>query len=140
MKNSTIAAKLCTLFDQKITSFYRESYKGLVGKSQLEVLNYLHLNKKAKSQEIADSLSIPKQHASKILLKFEEENIVQCKVDETDKRAKIYTLTEEGLKLIETHLKVSNKNFDDLLEKLNAEEQQEFVEAMKIMLKLLAKM
>ena len=42
MENAKVAHELCSLFDAKITSYYRDTFKGLFGKSQLDVLNYLH--------------------------------------------------------------------------------------------------
>ena len=136
MEKSKLACELCTLFDKKITTYYRQTFKGLVGQSQLEVLNYLHLNKKATAKEISCDLNITKQHISKILIKFEEDNLVECKINDEDKRAKIYSLTNEGLKLMKLHINESNAYFDELINKLSPEEQEEFINSMKSMLKI----
>ena len=140
MENSKIAYDLCTLIDNKIIAYYRQTFKGVVGQSQLEVLNYLHIHKKATAKEIVSELNIPKQHISKILNKFQEDNLVQYITDETDKRAKIYSLTEEGLKLMELHISKSNEYFNEIINKLSKEEQMEFTATMKVFLEYLMKL
>lgn len=140
MEKSRLAYELCTLFDKKITSYYRQTFKGIVGQSQLEVLNYLHLNTTATAKQIALDLNIPKQHASKILIKFEEDNLIQSKLDELDKRSKIYSLTDDGLKLMQLHIDKSNNYFIDLINNLSIEEQEEFTTAMEVLLNLLKKL
>jgi DNA-binding MarR family transcriptional regulator len=140
MEKSRLANELCTLFDKKVTAYYRQTFKGIVGQSQLEVLNYLYLNKTTTAKEISVNLNIPKQHISKILIKFEDDSLVQSIVDELDKRSKIYSLTNEGLKLMQLHIEKSDDYFNGLIDNLSPKEQEEFTNAMVVMLNLLKKL
>lgn len=139
MENAKIAYQLGLLFEEKITSFYRESYEGKYGKSQIEVLDYLYEHTLVRGQDIADALHIPKQHASKIILKFEELGFITSSPDLVDKRAKRFCLTEQGKQYVEQHIQESNHHFEELLENLSKQERDEMVNAMKVMNKLLEK-
>jgi DNA-binding MarR family transcriptional regulator len=106
----------------------------------LDVLDYLHLNKNATAKEISTDLNIPKQHTSKILIKFEDDKLVKCEENESDKRSKRYSLTDDGFKLMQLHIMESNNHFDEIIAKLSIEEQEEFTDAMVILLNILKKL
>ena len=140
MKNSQIAYQLQVLFAKKITDVYRNSYKGIFGKVQVEVLDYLYEYPNTRTQDVADALIIPKQHASKILLRLIELGLVEKKEDSNDKRAHLFCLSETGKKLVEEHIALSDANFDKLVQKLSKEEEKEFVESMKSIVSILEKL
>ena len=140
MENAKIAGQLAELFDQKITAFYKASYNGKLGKLQIELLEFLYEHESAKGLEIAEALNIPKQYASKIILKFEEKGWIDAKQDVDDKRAKQFYLTKEGRQYVEAHIAESNAHFEELLNRLSQSEQNEMINAMQTMVEILKKM
>ena len=140
MKETQIAYQLRVLFDKKITSFYHDSFKGMFGKVQIEVLDYLYENKEARTQEIADVMNISKQHASKIIIRLEELELVANKPDKQDGRASLYFLTEKGLELMNQHIEKSNRNFEELLKGLDEAERKQLISSMQTMVELLDKL
>jgi len=140
MKDSDLAFQLGQLFDSKVVAFYRNTYKGTFGQVQIQVLSDLSEHQPSKLQDVAERVSISKQHASKILLRFEELGYVIRQEDRTDRRAKLFQLSPSGEKLIREHIDESNRHFEEMLETLDPAEQQEMSEAMKVMIALLGKM
>lgn len=140
MEKAKLAYKLQVLFEKKITGIYRRSYKGEFGKVQVEVLDYLYEHKEGRVQHIAETLLIPKQHASKIILRLNELKLVESKADPLDKRATLFSLSESGKVLVETHIKESNDHFYSLLHSLNKEEEEIFIKSMENIVSLLEKM
>jgi DNA-binding MarR family transcriptional regulator len=53
---------------------------------------------------------------------------------------KIYKLSTNGLELINAHLCESNNNLEQLVKRLDKEEQKEFLDAMVTMIKILKKL
>ena len=140
MKEAQLAYQLRVLFEQKITSYYLDSFKGMFGKVQVEVLIYLYDNAGVRVQKLAEKLNIPKQHASKIVARLEELGLVGGKTDESDKRANLYFLTEQGLELMNRHMEASNQNFEEMLKCLTEKEKEQMMLSMKTMIDLLKKM
>ena len=140
MKNSQIAYQLQVLFEKKITKYYHNSYKGLFGKVQIEVLDYLYENHEGRTQDVADALLIPKQHASKIILRFVELGLIDSKPDPLDKRATIFSLSAKGLKLIEEHIEDSNEHFESLIKNLDEQDEVVLMQSMKKIVEILEKL
>ncbi len=140
MKEAQLAYQLRVLFEQKITSYYLDSFKGMFGKVQVEVLVYLYDNAGARVQKLAEKLNIPKQHASKIVARLEELGLVVGNPDESDRRATLYYLTEQGLELMNRHMEDSNRNFEEMLKCLTEKEKEQMTHSMKTMIALLKKM
>ena len=140
MKNAELAYQVGLLFDKKITAFYRNTYKGILGQVQVQVLNDLYANQHVKPQEIADRMNIPKQHASKILSRLEELGYVQCSRDPEDRRGRLYTLTDSGTELIQAHISASNTHFEELLDRLDETERQQMSSTMETMVALLSRL
>ena len=140
MKDSDLAFQLGQLFDSKVVAFYRNTYKGTFGQVQIQVLSDLSEHQPSKLQDVAERVSISKQHASKILLRFEELGYVIRQEDRTDRRAKLFQLSPSGEKLIREHIDESNRHVEEMRDTLDPAEQQEMSEAMKVMIALLGKM
>lgn len=140
MKLSKIAYDLRVLFEIKITNYYRDSYKGILGRVQNEVLDYLYDHGVCTTKEIATKFSIPKQHASKVILRLVELNLVNCKTDINDKRVMHYYITKQGIDLVEAHIQDSDNHFEKKLQNLTKEELQELQDSMRTMIKLLKKL
>jgi len=139
-QNAKTAYELAVLFNKKITAFYRSSYKGILGRVQVEVLDYLYENGEARIQDIADALNVAKQHASKIIFRLKELELVTGKTDSTDKRASLFCLTEKGRNFVHEHITSSDLNFERLLEGLETADQEKLAEAMEVMVAVLRKM
>ena len=140
MKNADLAFQLGSLFDGKIVSFYRNSYRGFLGQIQIQVLNDLKEHQPTKPQDVAERLNISKQHASKILLHFEESGYVVHQDDQADRRSKLFRLSTEGEDLIRKHIEESNRHFEEMISKLDPSEQTEMTDAMKTLIQVLQKM
>jgi len=125
------AYRLRVLFEKKITSEYFNSFKGQFGRVQVEVLSYLYDHKQARIHELADTLNVPKQHASKIITRLIEQNLVTKTSDSEDRRSFLFALSNEGLRLMEEHLAISNACFDKRFSKLTKEEQDAMASAME---------
>jgi len=131
------AYRLRVLFEQKITAEYFNSFKGHFGRVQVEVLSYLYEREHARVQELANALNIPKQHASKIMIRLEEQNLVCKQSDPNDKRSTLFFLSDDGIQLMEKHLAVSNDAFGERMEKLSADEQQKLISSMELLTSML---
>lgn len=140
MDSARIAYRLRTLFDQKVTAEYYNSFKGHFGRVQVEVLSCLYANGQVRVQELADMLNIPKQHASKILTRLEEQGYLSGNSDPQDGRSWLYGLNDQGLSMMEEHLGASNRCFAQRLAKLTPEEQETMLTAMQTAADLLDKM
>lgn len=140
MQGIQIAYRLRTLFEQKVTAEYYNSFKGSFGRVQVEVLSCLYTRERIRVQELADSLNVPKQHASKILSRLEEQDLVTKVPDPQDGRSMLYSLCDEGKALMEEHLAVSDRCFSRRMARLNSEEQQKMLQAMQTVADLLEKM
>lgn len=140
VKQTELAYQLGLLFDKKVVAYYRGTYKNLLGQVQVQVLDDLYENRPARPQEIADRLNIPKQHASKILSRLEELELAGAVSDPTDRRSRLYDLTEKGLTLLRSHMVESDRHFETLLAALDKDEQQALQETMETMIGLLQKL
>lgn len=140
MDTLQIAYRLRTLFEQKVTQEYYDSFKGRFGRVQVEVLSDLYENKTVRIQELAGRLNIPKQHASKIISRLEEQELILSSPDPGDGRSVLYALNETGRALVEQHLLLSNRRFLERLNKLSPSERQVMMEAMGTVARLLEKM
>lgn len=140
VRTAEFAYQMGFLFDRKITSYYRNTYKGIMGQVQVQVLNHLYENASVKPQEIADQMDIPKQHASKILSRLETLGYVRCSVDPEDRRARLFTLTDSGRELIREHIAASNAHFEEQLERLTETERRQMADAMETMVTILKRL
>ena len=91
-------------FVSDIYAYYQDTYKGVLGKVQVEALDYIHRSEKASIKELATVLNISKQHASKIAGKLEELGYARKEKDPNDGRGTLYALTETGSRFINEHI------------------------------------
>lgn len=140
MKSTQIAYQLRVLFEKKITNHYFDSFKGQFGRVQVEVLSYLYDKPPVPLGVLAEALNIPKQHGSKIVARLQEQGLVTQQPDPADGRRSLCTLSAAGRALTEQHLGHSNRIFEEGLDKLTQSEQQQFLEAMITLNRLLKKM
>ncbi len=140
MKRTQLAYRLETLFDQKITAYYRNSYKGLLGQAQVSALNLLYEHQSMGPVELSELMLIPKQHASKMLSRLEELGLTAAASDPADKRMHIYRLTDKGVQLVYEHISASNDHFEKLMSHLSASDRKRFADAMETMIGLFEKM
>ena len=140
MDKLQLVYRLGLLFDRRVLSFYRNTYKGIVGQVQQQTLSDLYEFHSMRTQEIADRLAIPKQHASKILTRLVELGYVSAAADPEDGRSRLYSLTAGGRNLVEEHIEESNRHFQKLIDNLSEEEQDTLAEAMAEIVSLLEHM
>lgn len=138
-KYSEIAHRAGKLFDSKITKEFWSSFKGEAGKIQAEVLVYLHDHNEGRISEIAEELNVPKQHISKIVIGFIEDGLVQSRASKKDKRSNILSLTSKGKAYMEEHFEQSDQYFNQLLDSMDKNDQEEFIQALKKIDEILSK-
>lgn len=139
MKDAELALRTGELFNTMITDAFWDSFKGELGRVQAEILVYLYDQNPAQASEIAESLNITKQHVSKAISGFITGGFVDCQPSETDRRSSILSLTDEGKKYIEKHLRISDESFARLLEKMDPDERENFRSSMKYIVALLSR-
>ena len=131
MNASQAAYQLRVLFEQKITAHYYALFKGSFGRVQADVLSCLYDQKSTNVQQVASFLDIPKQHASKILARLQEQQLVEKCADPKDKRAALFSLSDKGHAFMQEQLETSNARFESRFAALSKEEQAEFLRAME---------
>lgn len=131
--------KLGFLFDQKITSAYRETYRGELGRVQSDALGYLQEYGPMKPAELARYLHIPRQHASKITAKLQELGLAQVQDNKGDQRSRLVALTDEGHQFVLQHIHKSESVLSGLLAGLTEQERQKFLQSSSELASLLEK-
>lgn len=139
MTDAELAFKAGTLFNQKITSPFWDSFKSECGRVQAEVLVYLFDHGKVLSSDIVNDMNITKQHVSKIIKNYIENGYVKMEINEKDRRSSRILLTEKGTSYIKSHIDISNHSFDSLLLQMEEDERQNMMGAMKTISDLLSK-
>ena len=127
-------------FNRNLFSFYRSTFKGMLGAVQVQVLSDLFMLGTAHPQEMADRLDVPKQHASKILARLSELGFVDSRPDPSDGRSRLFYLTENGTALVQQHIQESNAHFQEMLDKLGDEDRKALGESLETLLQIFRKM
>ena len=117
------AFRVGRFFCSDIYAFYQDTYKGDMGKVQVEALDYLHLKESTSIKELAARLNISKQHASKIASRLEELDYARKEPDPSDGRACLYKLTSSGKAFIQKHMAMSDRHFAEMIDSLPEDEQ-----------------
>jgi len=126
-------------FVSDIYAYYQDTYKGVLGKVQVEALDYIHRSKKASIKELATVLNISKQHASKIAGKLEELGYARKEKDPNDGRGILYTLTDAGSRFINEHISMSNRHFTEVLASFSEADREQLLSGLRILEEVLAK-
>ncbi len=113
-----------SFFCSDLYAYYLDTYKGHLGKVQVEALDYIHLKKQVHVKELSDQLNISMQHASKIAAKLEEHGYAEKSRDPEDGRGCIYRLTEAGLDFVKEHIALSNQHFKSFVDSLSEKDQE----------------
>ena len=126
-------------FVSDIYAYYQDTYKGVLGKVQVEALDYIHRSEKASIKELATVLNISKQHASKIAGKLEELGYARKEKDPNDGRGTLYALTETGNRFINEHISMSNRHFTEVLASFSEADREQLLSGLRILEEVLAK-
>ena len=124
------AYRVGRIFVSDIYAYYQDTFKGTLGKVQVEALDYLHLKHQVGSTELAKRLNISKQHASKIASKLEELGYVAKIRDPTDGRGCLYCLTDTGRQFLNIHISMSNQYMEAYIRTLNEDEKHQLFSAL----------
>ena len=139
MTDVELAYKMRILFEQKISSYYFDSYKPFFGKVQVDVLDYLFEHGVVNAVFLAEELNVPKQHVSKILKKLESDGLIVSRVDPTDRRYRQVSLSLKGKQFVWDHIDTSNHHFNSVIQTLSEEEREELRTAMASIVQILDK-
>lgn len=118
-------------FVSDIYAFYQDTYRGVLGKVQVEALDYLHVRGQASIKELAERLNIPKQHASKIVGKLEELGLARRARDPEDGRSWLFSLTDDGRSFVGEHIAQSNKHLVAYLDSLGEKDRQDLLASLE---------
>lgn len=134
-----LAYQMRTLFEQKITSYYFDSFKGSFGRVQAEVLSYLYDHGETSAVALAEVMNVPKQHISKIVHRLVEEGMLESKAAPSDKRMRSLSLSAEGRMLVRGHIENSNLHFHEATAGLTTEEKEELIRSMESIIRIMNK-
>ncbi|MFC6177776.1 MarR family winged helix-turn-helix transcriptional regulator [Companilactobacillus huachuanensis] len=87
--------------------------------------------------EVATNLDLDKSYTSRILNRFEKNNLIRKSPSATDSRSVELSLTTDGQKMVKELDERSDQQIKDLLADLSTTEQQQFFQSMAILDKLL---
>ena len=139
MTDAELAFKTGKLFNSMITDVFWDSFKGELGRTQVEMLVYLYDHKQAQASEIAEALNISKQHVSKNIAKFIDLGFVKYSQNRSDRRSQILSLSDDGKEYMKKHIEVSNNVYIQLLGEMSSEEKADFRNSMEMISDLLTK-
>lgn len=126
-----VAYRVGRVFVSDIYAYYQDTYKGTLGKVQVEALDYLHIKKKTNIKELAERLNISKQHASKIAGKLVSLGYAAKMQDPADGRGCLYYLTDDGTQFVCKHINQSNEYMEKYTRTLAPEEYSALREALQ---------
>lgn len=106
--------------------------------AEVRILYELYHHRDYTSKELIDSLQMDKGQLSRMLLKFENQNLVVRIQAKTDKRSVLLSLTKKGMKEFETLNKASNDQVVQLLMQLDEKNLSQLVHHMKEIQKILS--
>ena len=124
------AYRVGRIFVSDIYAYYQDTFKGTLGKVQVEALDYLHIRQQVNVTELAQRLNISKQHASKIAAKLEELGYAAKSPDPADGRGCFYRLTEDGLHFLDEHIALSNQYLEAYIYALNDDERRRLLSSL----------
>ena len=124
------AYRVGRIFVSDIYAYYQDTFKGTLGKGQVEALDYLHIRQQVNVTELAQRLNISKQHASKIAAKLEELGYAAKSLDPADGRGCFYRLTEDGLRFLDEHIALSNQYLEAYIHALNDDERRRLLSSL----------
>lgn len=106
--------------------------------AEVRILYELYHHKDYTSKDLIESLQMDKGQLSRMLVKFENQNLVARIRSKTDKRSFLLSLTKKGLKEFEILNKASNDQVMQLLMQLDEKNMSELVHHMKEIRKILS--
>ena len=121
------AYRVGRVFVSDIYAYYQDTFKGTLGKVQVEALDYLHIRQQVSVTDLARRLNISKQHASKIAAKLEDLGYTAKSPDPADGRGCLYQLTKEGLRFLDEHIALSNQYLETYIHTLNDDERRQLL-------------
>lgn len=137
---TALASRLRVLFGEKFMADYRNTFRGELGRTQAEVLEYLYEHGSHQPNEIAAAIHIPKQHVSKIVRQFADIGFVSTTQSKQDRRACIVEITDSGRLFIDKHIEQSKQLAQVRINHLSCTEQKQLVDTMEALICILEKM
>lgn len=99
--------------------------------TEARILFEISKNEECTANAVISKLAIDASYMSRIIAKFQRDNILSKKVSQTDSRAKSIKLTEYGRSVIAELNEKSNEQINNLLAPLSKEECEQISNAMK---------
>lgn len=107
--------------------------------SEARVLFEISKTEYCTAVQLCNTLKMDRGYMSRIISKFEKSGLISRRESETDSRAFIIQLTEEGNRLFHELNERSNQQIEDLLLKLNEDEKLKLLKSMETVKKYLTK-
>lgn len=128
------------LFEEKLMGNYYKLYNNELSKLQAQALEYVCNHPGSMAKDIAATLDIPKQYASKIVQKLIQQGLIQSSPSKKDGRVQLLFPTESGLCNLNAHVAQSVQNFSEKLAKLTPEESKQLLTSFSVLKSLLEKL
>ena len=124
MKNETILKiREFNRFYLSTMEFYENKYLNSdYSITESRVLYEIYENGKCNADDVVKKLRLDKGYLSRIIKRFEKEQILQREKSQTDARFYHIRLTEEGKKITEALISESNQGISNIIQSLSAEE------------------
>lgn len=107
--------KVMPLFNKKLFKDFRHN-KSI---HQMQLVFCIYENNGKPMKYFCDKLMIPKSHLSKIVNRLIEDELIERKIDENDRRVINLYITKKGEEKLKEHHKVVKSNVKAKLEKLD---------------------
>lgn len=107
------------------------------GLTEARILYELASSDRLLAKELASDLDIDAGYLSRVLKKFEAQNLITRKTSQTDRRQQFIVLTAQGREEFNILNRKSAQLFGDMLKQLQSDEQSQLIVAMKTIQSLL---
>lgn len=143
MKTGSAAIQAIRQFNRFYTDLIGLLNRGLLDSdyslSEVRILYEIYTSKEIQASLIMSKLHIDKSYLSRILKNLEKDELIRKIASEQDSRAILISLTEKGTTVFKSLNKASNLQIGRLIKDLDANEQDDLVEHMNAIQRILAK-
>ena len=108
--HSPVEDYMRAMFTQILTSMARNLRNDNLSLAQLAALHFVDLRSQIRIGELCDELMLPQPAASRLISEMVERGLLERREDDTDRRAKVITLSSAGRQLIEA---ISRQRVDE---------------------------
>jgi DNA-binding MarR family transcriptional regulator len=105
-----------------------------LGLTNFRILNLVNEKKANTASDLADVIGITLPSISELLDKLIKEGLIERKVDDSDKRVSILSITKKGKVLVRESKRLIVKTISKKLLKLNKQQKKQYIEFLQILI------